>query len=114
MNKFIPNFKNARIDLPFKKVNEVILDEIYKVNGVFCVSAGKYDTHYFVSLEKDNEFFNFGLPAAQNENAKTICSDEESVKAINEGKCGIKINTYHSKKYNRDCKCVEWVNIKPL
>lgn len=113
MNKVVATFKNAKKDLPFKKVNEVTLDETYKVNGVFSVN-GKFGIRYFVSLEKDNDFFNFDLPTGQNENAKAICSDFDSVNAINNGECGIIINTYHSKKYNRECVNVEWVNITPF
>lgn len=110
MNKVIVNFKNAKKDLSFKKVNEVTLNEVYRVNGVFAVN-GDEGVRYFVSLEKDNEFFNFGLPAGQNENAKSIRSDINSVNAINNGECGIKISTYHHKKYNRECVDIEWVNI---
>lgn len=112
MNKVVASFKNAKKDLPFKKVNKVTLNEVYKVNGVFYVDS-KFGVRYFVSLEKDNDFFNFDLPKGQNENAKSICSDEDIVKAINNGECGVKINTYYSKKYNRECVNVEWVNITP-
>lgn len=110
MNKVVATFKNAKKDLPFKKVNEVTLNEIYRVNGVFCVNS-KFDIRYFVSLEKDNEFFNFSLPTWQNENAKTICSDVECIEAVNNGECGVIISTYYSKKYNRECVNVQWINI---
>ena len=113
MNKVVATFKNAKKDLTLKKVNEVTLSEVYKVNGVFYVNS-KYGIRYFVSLEKGNDCFNFDLPTGQNENAKAICSDVESVNAINNGECGIKINTYHSKKYNRECVNVEWVNVTPF
>lgn len=114
-NKVVANFKNAKKDLPFKKANEVNLNEVYRVNGIFSVN-GKFGIRYFVSLsnEKNNNFFNFDLPTNQNENAKAICSDVDSVNAINNGECGIIINTYHSKKYNRECVYVEWVNITPF
>ena len=49
MNKVIATFKNAKKDLSFKKVNEVTLNEVYKVNGVFYVNS-KYGIRYFVSL----------------------------------------------------------------
>lgn len=114
-NKVVASFKNAKKDLPFKKANEINLNEVYRVNGVFSVN-GKFGIRYFVSLsnEKNNNFFNFDLPTNQNENAKAICSDADSVNAINNGECGIIINTYHSKKYNRECVNVEWVNITPF
>lgn len=110
MNKVVATFKNARKDLPFKKVNEVKLNEVYRVNGVFSVNS-KFGIRYFVSLEKNNDFFNFDLPTGQNENAKAICSDVDSIEAINNGECGIMINRYNSKKWGRDCTSVLWVNI---
>lgn len=112
-NKVIASFKNAKKDLPFKKIDEVKVDEIYRVNGIFYVDS-KYGVRYFVSLEMNNECFNFDLPTGQNENAKSICSDVEAVNAINNGECGIIINTYHNNKYNRKCVNVEWVNIIPF
>lgn len=107
------DFKNARRDLPFKKVNEVKLNEIYRVNGIFYIND-KFGGHYMVSLEKNGDFFNFDLPKSQNETAKAICENDESVNAINNGECGLIIGTYHSKKYNRVCKYVEWTNITPF
>lgn len=114
-NKVVATFKNARKDLPFKKVNEINLNEVYRVNGVFSVN-GKFGIRYFVSLfnEKNNDFFNFDLPIGQNENARMICSDVDSVESINNGECGIIINTYNSKKYNKKCVSIEWVNITPF
>ena len=113
LNKVVATFKNAKKDLPFKKVNEVSLNEIYRVNGIFSVN-GKFGTRYFASLEKDNDFFNFDLPTWLNGDLAGICSDIDSVNAINNGECGIKINAYHSKKYNRECVNIEWVNITPF
>ena len=113
MNKVVATFKNAKKDLPFKKANEISLVEIYRVNGIFSVN-GKFGIRYFVSLEKDNDFFNFDLSTGQNENAKAMCSGVHSVNAINNGECGILIDTYHSKKYNRECVNVQWVNITPF
>ena len=113
MNKVVADFKNAKKGVPFKKVNEVKLNEVYKVNGIFYVNS-KFGTRYFVSLEKDNDFFNFDLPTGQNENAEAIRADVDSVNAINNGECGVKINLYHSKKYNKECVNVEWVNITPF
>ena len=112
LNKVVASFKNAKKDLPFRKVNEIALNEIYKVNGVFSVN-GKFGIRYFVSLEKDNDFFNFDLPTGLNETARGICSDADAVGAINNGECSVKINTYHSKKRNRECVNIEWVNITP-
>lgn len=113
MNKVIATFKNAKKDLPFKKVNEITLNDIYKVNGIFSVNS-KFGIRYFVSLEKDNEFFNFDLPTSQNENAKKLCTDVNCIEAIDNGECGVIINTYHSKKYNRECVNVEWMNLIPF
>ena len=42
-----------------------------------------------------------------------IYNDDETVTEINEGKAGIKVYTYHSNTYNKDCYSVEFVEVEP-
>ena len=103
-------FKNAKKDLPFKKIGNIQQGEIYKVNGIFPYTS-KFGKQYFVSLEKDNDFFNFDLPKDQNENAELLIKSAEAIESINKGECGVTISQYYSKKYKKDCVSIEWVNI---
>lgn len=110
-NKVNASFKNAKKDLPFRKVDTVDIGTIYRVNGLFGIQ-GKYGLRYFASLEHNGDLFNFDLPTNQNETCKAICSDKDLVDAINGGFCGLIITTYFSKKFNRECVNVEWVNLE--
>lgn len=111
MNKVVATFKNAKRDLTFKTLENVEGDVVYKVNGVFPVN-NEFGLKYFLSLEKDGDFFNFSLPINENDNAHTIITNSECIQAINNGECGVKIGAYFNKKYKRKCSTIEWVNIQ--
>ena len=105
-------FKNAKKNLPFKKISGIEQGEIYKVNGIFPYTS-KFGKQYFLSLEYgENDFFNFDLPKDQNENAELLLKNEEAIQAINNGECGVAIRQYYSKKYDKQCVSIEWVNIQ--
>ena len=95
-------FKNAKKDLSFKKIGDIQQGEIYKVNGIFPYTS-KFGKQYFLS---------FGLPKDQNENAELLLKNEEAIQAINNGECGVAIRQYYSKKYEKQCVSIEWVNIQ--
>ena len=106
-------FKNAKKDLSFKKIGDIQQGEIYKVNGIFPYTS-KFGKQYFLSLERygENDFFNFNLPKDQNETAGLLLKNEEAIQAINKGECGVTIRQYYSKKYEKQCVSIEWVNIQ--
>lgn len=108
----VATFKNAKKDLPFKKIGNIEQGEIYKVNGIFPYTS-KFGQQYFLSLERcgEDDFFNFDLPKDQNENAELLIKNAEAVESINKGECGVVIRQYYSKKYKKDCVSIEWVNI---
>ena len=100
-------FTNLKKDLPFKKLNEIELGKVYTVTAVL-IAKTKFGERPFVSLK---EGFNVSLPKGQYDTCKSIRENVYAVKYINNGKCGIKFDKYHSNKFNCDCMSVEWVNI---
>ena len=107
-------FKNAKKDITiFKKIGDIEQGEIYKVNGIFPYTS-KFGRQFFLSLERvgENDFFNFNLPKDQAENAELLLRSEEAIRAINAGECGVAIRQYYSKKYEKNCVSIEWVNIQ--
>ena len=56
-------FKNAKKDLPFKKIAAIRQGEVYKVNGIFPYTS-KFGKQYYLSLQGfvENDFFNFSIP----------------------------------------------------
>lgn len=109
-NKNHNKFTNLQKDLPFKKLNEIELGKIYTVNAILFANS-KFDEKPFVSLK---EGFNVSLPKGQCDTCHSICENVDAVKDINDGKCGIKFEKYHSNKFNCDCMSVEWVNIEDI
>lgn len=105
-------FKNAKKDLPFKKIGDIRQGEIYKVNGIFPYES-KYGKQFYLSLYGfvENDFFNFSIPKYQYENAEFLLKNEEAIEAINKGECGVVINQYYSEKYKKQCVSIEWENI---
>ena len=103
-------FTNLQKDLPFKKLDEIELGKIYTVNAIL-LGKSKFGERAFVSLK---EGMNVDLPKGQNDVCKSIIGNADAVKDINEGKCGIKFGKYYSKKFNRECMSVEWVNIADI
>lgn len=103
-------FTNLQKDLPFKKLNEIELGKVYTVNAILF-GKSKFGERPFVSLK---EGMNVDLPKGQNDVCKAICGNADAVKDINDGKCGIKFGKYYSKKFNRECMSVEWVNIEDI
>jgi hypothetical protein len=39
--------------------------------------------------------------------------DRLAIDAINEGKCGFRIERYFQKRYNKECYSVQWIDILP-
>lgn len=117
LNKVVATFTNAKKDLPFKKITDVELGKIYKVNGIFFVNT-KYGDRYFASVETlegtNHEVFNVDLPRGQNDTCYDITHDPDLVGAINRGECGIVFTTYQSKKYDKVCTAVSWTDLVPF
>lgn len=103
-------FTNLQKDLPFKKLSEIELGKTYTVTAVLFAKTN-FGERPFVSLK---EGLNVSLPKGQYDTCKSICGNADAVKAINDGKCGIKFDKYFSKKFNCDCMAVEWVNIEDV
>lgn len=83
----------------------------YTVYGMFINPNGKFGEHGCIQVEHENERVWVSLPAGLNDTINSIMSDDLAVEAVNAGCCGIKAREYFSKKYNRNCWTVDFVNI---
>ena len=59
----------------------------------------------------DSILYNLSCSQSMTDTVKSILSDDTLVEAINEGKAGIQVYKYTSKKYNRDCYGVKFVDM---
>ena len=103
-------FTNLQKDLPFKKIDEIELGKTYTVTATLFAKT-RFGERPFVSLK---EGINVFLPKGQYDVCKSIIGNADTVKDVNDGKCGIKFGKYHSNKFNRECMSVEWVNIEDV
>lgn len=81
--------------------------QVYIIKGVYINKKSLYDPSPVVAL--DTCYVN--LPAHLLDACSEMMSNPVAVKEINEGHCGFRIESYHQKKYNRDCYTVEWVDL---
>lgn len=89
----------------FKKLAELDENEVYTVRGLFISRKGKYGDH---PVAVGNDFF-IDLPKHATQEVKDIIADDDDVKAINDGKVGIK-----ARPYEKDGKTYigfDWIDI---
>lgn len=99
------NFKTEGFE--FKKASEMELNKIYPIHGVFTTPDKGYGVGGVVIL--DDCLLN--APASDVDTIKAILIDEETVAEIKEGKCGVKVYTYQSKKFKRTGYGLEFVTL---
>jgi hypothetical protein len=82
---------------------------VFVVRGVYINRKSLYDPAPVVAL--DDTYVN--LPSHLLPACEEMIHDRLAVQAINEGRCGFRIEKYHQKRYDKDCYSVEWVDILP-
>ena len=82
---------------------------VFVVRGVYINRKSLYDPAPVVVL--DDTYVN--LPSHLLPACEEMLHDRLAVDAINEGKCGFRIEKYLQKRYNKECYSVEWVDILP-
>lgn len=50
------------------------------------------------------------LPTSERDTISEMLKDKETVKAIDNGECSLKIREYQNKKYKKTCYAVEYIN----
>ena len=82
---------------------------VFVVRGVYINRKSLYDPAPVVVL--DDTYVN--LPSHLLPACEEMLHDRLAVDAINEGKCGFRIEKYFQKRYGKECYSVEWVDILP-
>lgn len=92
----------------FRKLKDLADDGIsqFQIFGVFITSSNEYGKQP-VAIGND---FLVNLPTHQLETVEEILKNQEAVKAIDNGECSLKIRTYNSKKFKKECFDVLFVN----
>ena len=99
-------------DLEYKTLemlyNENDSEKIYTIWGAY-INDGKYGKQGL--LVTDECYVN--VPKHLTGDIETIRTDENTINQINKGQAGFKIYHYYSKKYNKNCFSLNWVDVKP-
>jgi hypothetical protein len=82
---------------------------VFVVRGVYINRKSLYEPAPVVAL--DDTYVN--LPSHLLPACEEMLHDRQAIDAINEGRCGFRIERYTQKRYNRECYSVEWVDILP-
>ena len=80
-------------------------EKVYPVNAIYINLKGIEPAPVVAC---DDYFVNF--PSHLVEIAREILKDDEAIEAIKENRVGFTIYQYHTKKYNRDCYSIRWVD----
>jgi hypothetical protein len=82
---------------------------VFVIRGIYINRKSLYDPAPVVAL--DDTYVN--LPSHLLPACEQILHDRLAIDAINQGKCGFRIEKYHQKRFNKDCYSIEWVDILP-
>lgn len=81
------------------------------VNGFF-ITTDKFNNNQVVLINKDEKIM---VSTSSNVDVfKSFKENIECMKAIYNNECGVKFYKYHSKKFNRECVSIEFVNVLPF
>lgn len=102
---------NVEVEKPtFKKIKEFSEDEEVQVLGCYTNKKSTFgDEPIFIIRDYTGSIYFVIMPKHHLDTLNTIITNAELVQGINDGKCFIKIITYYSKKYNKNCFDFEFV-----
>lgn len=90
-------------------------ETVFSLAGMWVNSKSKFGEHPVMMISTgegdDSILYNLSCSQSMTDTVKSILSDDTLVEAINEGKAGIQVYKYTSKKYNRDCYGVKFVDM---
>lgn len=102
---------NVEVEHPtFKKINQFNENEVVQVLGCYTNKKSTFgDEPIFIVRDYTGSIYFVNMPKHHLDTLNTIITNAELVQGINDGKCFIKIITYYSKKYKKNCFDFEFV-----
>lgn len=103
---------DVKVESPvFKKLTSFAEKTVLQVLGCYISRKSVYGAEpVFIVKDKDSNIFFVNMPKHRIETVETIIHNENMVKAINNGECYIEVITYFSKKYNKQCSDIQFVD----
>lgn len=104
-------FTHAPADnAPFINLDALDASATYQLTSLWVNTKSKFGSHPVAGTTTSEGDVWVSLPSHLLDVANTILTEEECIQAINDGNCIFKVVSYHSKKYNRDCYSIEFVD----
>lgn len=102
---------NVDVERPiFRKINQFSENEIVQVLGCYVNKKSNFGNEpIFIIRDYTGSIYFVNMPKHHLETLNAIITNSELVQGINEGECFIKIVTYYSKKYKKNCFDFEFV-----
>ena len=97
---------------PVEALSSYGKNAVYEVQALYINKSERYDDAPVCVAEIGGDRFMLNLPSHLTEECLDILSNEEDIKDIKAGKVGLRIYPYTSKKYNKVCYGVTWVDIE--
>ena len=116
MNMFEKLNKNTRlfdvdIENPvFKKLKDFEENQILRVDGMYTNKKSKFGEEPIFIVFDGEQYFFVHVPKSHLETIKTIIETPEMVKGVNDGECYIKVTSYYSKRFSKQCFDVEFTS----
>lgn len=110
------SYENKFVHMPevlekYLKLSQLNQNEIYTVLGMYIVPANKskFGEHAnMVLVDNNGEPFIINLPHHMTDSVKMIMSDDRLIEGVNNGDCKVKVKDYFTKKYNKNCRTLEY------
>lgn len=105
---------NVEVENPiFKKIKDFQENECLQVLGCYTNKKSVYgDEPIFIVKDVQNNIFFVNMPKHHLETLNQIINNADLVAGVNNGECFIKIITYFSKRFNKQCFDFEFVAIE--
>lgn len=95
----------------YKKLVDLEPNKKYVLISLFINTKSKYGEHPVLGADDGNASFWVSVPQHLTDVAKQILSGQEYIDQINSGKVGFTVETFFSKKYNREGHTIKFVDL---
>lgn len=112
----IGDFNKALFDVDFEKLGWITMEDmynadrdgtVYTLTGLFINTKSKYGPRPYVSTDK----YLVDLPQHRLQDIESMLTLPDIIQQVRDGKAGIMIRPYISKKYDKECFDVIFINL---
>ena len=95
----------------YKKLVDLESDKTYVLISMFINTKSKFGEHPVLGADDGDNCFWVSVPQHLTDVCKQILAGQEYIDQINGGKVGFTVETFFSKKYNREGHTIKFVDL---